>query len=432
MTRSGNIDYATLYFKYKSPIPINGEPTYKSLKRLKTELRANASSVDTDLGGGDHGYLGLVLSDVEYMRINPTPAAFVAPNFPGALVIGPTFTAIQAVQARESHAEDMALYRECKNVEKALLRHIQTAVEDKFLEFMVDDDTGLIEDDIPTVLDYLFTNYGKVTSVEVKEAESEVLNLQFNPADPMITIYRPIEQLQKKASESGIPYSDEQIMEFGLTLVRNTRDFEKAIGEWNAAPNKTWALFKTHFRDAQMELKDIRGPTMQQAGYHHANMLASQLRVDLNNQQTQMLALMQDLVPDLPPANHVPAEEAHVQQVANATIGDNVQLQMLQILQAIQAAQATGNQHGQQHRNGGGNRNGGRNQPGGGRARVNRRTPDDASFNRVDTSAYCHTHGACNHTSAECNKKAPGHRDTATLANRMGGSNAFCQPVAQQ
>ena len=421
MTRSGNIDYATLYFKYKNPTPINGEPTYKSLKRLKTELRANASSVDTDLGGGDHGYLGLVLSDVEYTRINPTPAAFVAPNFPGALVIDPAFTAIQAVQARESHAEDMALYRECKNVEKALLRHIQTAVEDKFLEVMVDDDTGLIEDDIPTVLDYLFSNYGKVTSVEVKEQESEVLNLQFNPADPMITIFRPIEQLQKKAVEADIPYSEEQLLEFGLTLVRNTRDFEKAIGEWNAEPTKTWALFKTHFRNAQTELKDIRGPTMQQAGYHHANMLASQLRVDLNNQQTEMLALMQDLV--------VPEqEEAPVQQAANATIGANVQLQMLQILQAMQAAQATGQQHG----NGGGNPNGGGNRNGGGRARINRRTPDNATFNRSDTTNYCHTHGACNHTSADCNRKAPGHRNTATLANRMGGSNAFCQPAAEE
>ena len=88
------IDYASLYFKYKNPFRIQGQPTYRSLKRLKTELRANASSVDTDLGGGDHGYLGLVLSDEEYARINPTPAAFVAPDFPVALVIDPTFTAI--------------------------------------------------------------------------------------------------------------------------------------------------------------------------------------------------------------------------------------------------------------------------------------------------------------------------------------------------
>ena len=52
------------------------------------------------------------------------------------------------------------------------------------------------------------------------------------------------------------------MLEFGLTIIRNTRDFEKAIGEWNATPIKIWTLFKTHFRDARTELKDIRGPTM--------------------------------------------------------------------------------------------------------------------------------------------------------------------------
>ena len=33
--------------------------------------------------------------------------------------------------------------------EKALLRHIQTAIEDIYVEFLVDDDTGLIEEDVP-------------------------------------------------------------------------------------------------------------------------------------------------------------------------------------------------------------------------------------------------------------------------------------------
>ena len=51
MTTANNVDYANVYFKYKIPTPINGEPSNKSLKRLKTELRANGSSVDTDLGG---------------------------------------------------------------------------------------------------------------------------------------------------------------------------------------------------------------------------------------------------------------------------------------------------------------------------------------------------------------------------------------------
>ena len=75
------IDYASSYFKYKTPTPIRSEPTHKSLKRLKLELQANASSVETDLGGGNHGYLGLVLTDEEYATILHTQS-FVAPNYP--------------------------------------------------------------------------------------------------------------------------------------------------------------------------------------------------------------------------------------------------------------------------------------------------------------------------------------------------------------
>ena len=432
MRHSSNIDYASLYFKYKTPSPVTGEPTYKSLKRLKTELRANASSVDTDLGGGDHGYLGLVLSDVEYARIQPTPAAFVAPNFPGALVIDPASSAVQAVQARESHAEDIALYRECKNVEKALLRHIQTAIENKYIEYMVDDDTGLIEEDIPTVLDYLSTTYGKVTSVEIKEQENEVLNINFSPADPLITLFRPIEQLKKKAEDAGIPYSELQLLEFGLTIIRNTRDYEKAIGEWNSTPAKTWSLFKTHFRAAQVELKEIRGPTMQQAGYHHANMLASQMRADLDNQQVQLMAMVQDLAEHQPAQDRV-EQDAPPQEMMNATIADTVQLQILKILQDMQNTQIGGNARQGNSGSTGGGRNGGRGNGGGNqRQSVNRRTPDNATFNRADTTKYCHTHGACNHSSAECNRKAAGHKDTATRANRMGGSNAFCQEAVAE
>ena len=74
----------------------------------------------------------------------------------------------------------------------------------------MDYDTGLIEDDIPKVLDPLFTNYGRVQSEEVKSKKAEVLNLTFNPDDHMVTLYRPIEHLQKLATAANIPYSSVQ------------------------------------------------------------------------------------------------------------------------------------------------------------------------------------------------------------------------------
>ena len=45
---------------------IAGEPNYESLKNLKDELKANAASIPTTLGGGTHGYLGLILSPAAY------------------------------------------------------------------------------------------------------------------------------------------------------------------------------------------------------------------------------------------------------------------------------------------------------------------------------------------------------------------------------
>ena len=92
----GTIYYKLSYFKYKTPAPIRGEPTHKSLKRLKMELQVNASSVETDLGGGNHGYLELVLTNQEYAII-PHTAPFILPNYPPALIISTDATLIQAL-----------------------------------------------------------------------------------------------------------------------------------------------------------------------------------------------------------------------------------------------------------------------------------------------------------------------------------------------
>ena len=42
------------------------------------------------------------------------------------------------------------------------------ALEHKYIELLLSEDTDLIELDLPTVLQYLDTNYGRVPSEEVK------------------------------------------------------------------------------------------------------------------------------------------------------------------------------------------------------------------------------------------------------------------------
>eukprot|EP00957_Ditylum_brightwellii_P150764 11479416-Ditylum_brightwellii.AAC.1 len=54
-----NIDYKNNYFEYPELTPIHGEPTTTALLNLHSEVRFNTQLVDTMLGGGANGNLGL-------------------------------------------------------------------------------------------------------------------------------------------------------------------------------------------------------------------------------------------------------------------------------------------------------------------------------------------------------------------------------------
>ena len=61
--------------------------------------------------------------------------------------------------------------------------------------------------------------------------------MTYHPADPLILLYNPIEKLKKMAESSGILYTQDQLLDIGLTVIRNTRDFERALGDWEILPD---------------------------------------------------------------------------------------------------------------------------------------------------------------------------------------------------
>jgi hypothetical protein len=69
-----------------SPHPIlpsvTGEPDYHTLHAICKMFRANARSIDTHLGGGAFGHLGVIISDAAYEIISPL-TAWENPEFPG-------------------------------------------------------------------------------------------------------------------------------------------------------------------------------------------------------------------------------------------------------------------------------------------------------------------------------------------------------------
>jgi hypothetical protein len=46
-----------------------GEPDNKQLRDLKSRLKSNAAKIPSNQGGGNHGHLGLILTDASYATI---------------------------------------------------------------------------------------------------------------------------------------------------------------------------------------------------------------------------------------------------------------------------------------------------------------------------------------------------------------------------
>ena len=66
-------DYRSTHFEFKTPTIINGEPTFELLALLYDQIKVNAQTVPSTLGGGNNGHLGLVVSNTDYQLISLTP-----------------------------------------------------------------------------------------------------------------------------------------------------------------------------------------------------------------------------------------------------------------------------------------------------------------------------------------------------------------------
>ena len=59
-------------FEHQTIQPCTGEPDYDAIKSVHNKLKANAASIPSTLGGGNHGILGLIMSDATYLLVSTT------------------------------------------------------------------------------------------------------------------------------------------------------------------------------------------------------------------------------------------------------------------------------------------------------------------------------------------------------------------------
>lgn len=114
-----------------------------------------------------------------------------------------------------------------------------------------------------------------------KTEERAIEDMSFTVADPLTKtkIYIRIKDLSELAVTANSPYSQQQLIDVALGVIKKTNDYVKGLSDWFALPaGQTWLNFKTHFQTAKRNLRKVRGATMRDTSFHAANKLSEDLQ----------------------------------------------------------------------------------------------------------------------------------------------------------
>jgi hypothetical protein len=151
---------------------VQGDPDCQTIHATRKFLQANSRAIDTHLGGGTLGHLGLIILDASYATISPTPDAgptlWATPQPPGRAPANTDGTAAQISAARHIWEQDVQTYRTCTSVQQALKKQIISMFEPMYLYILNYTMVGYANISAIDMLDHLFKTYGNITAVDLE------------------------------------------------------------------------------------------------------------------------------------------------------------------------------------------------------------------------------------------------------------------------
>jgi hypothetical protein len=371
------------------------EPDYQTIHAIRKSLQANSRAIDTHLGGGTLGHLGLVISDASYAMIAPEtyadPTLWIIPQAPGWDPANTDVTAAQISAARHVWEEDVQTYRTYTSVQQALKKKIISVFEPMYLEVLNDNMVGFSNISARDILDHLFSTYGNITAIDL-EINFEHMRRAWEPQQPIESLFKQIQDCADYYEAGGVLIGHPQQINVGYAKIFATGHFISACRRWNEKhlAEKTWAQFKSHFAAARRQHKQMQGESAATAGYHSAN-------ADVGQTEDQMAEATIGALANLATATAADRGVVATLTEANARLVKQLEdnSNELRELKALIKKERFENR-------------------------------GQRSFNPSPNN-YCWTHGykvANTHTSLSCNFPKQGHKREATRADNMGGSQA--------
>ena len=418
MTTSHDNDVTT-YFRIRSEdMPRIHEhdstPNYTSMDRFQVAINDCAlaiPSMDTDLG-----HFAIVVKAPTYTEANdgtpwtppmnpgtaPTAPPTIArmglraqqpdPNNPAEIAAhaaaallnqAPDHFAIQ--EALRRFTQQQKAYNTYTNATKALRNLILNAVDDQYINELKHINTGYVKVSPLALLDHLWTEYGTIDGSDLTQNEKR-MKAPWNPPAPIENLFKQLKTGQEFAFKGSEVITESVMLRYGYENIEATGLFKSPNTIWRAKDDvdKTWKNFKKHYTAAYIDIK--KNTTVEAAGYS-VNAIQEIVRNEIGAALFNV---------DQAPL-HEPEPSYYPPESANAAV---TMEQLKDLIATLIKPQE----------------------------KKKKNLKGQAKNEDGQWITYCHTHGVTtnlSHTSSNCSRKKDGHKDAATLSNRMGGSDVI-------
>ena len=218
-------------------------------------------------------------------------------------------------------------------------------------------------------------------------------------SQPIDVYFKKIDDCVQFAVDAKSPFTPDQVLETAYYAVSASGLYTDACKLWRKrnANTKTWVAFKKYFASEYHDMREQMDMNAQQTGYHSANAVLAQPKQD----SVQLTEALDNLALATINDRDILTKLAQANAELTATNKQLVE-QMAQVVQALKTL--TDNDV----------------------KREQERCQRVRSYNeKFNPTGYCWSHGykvTYDHNSCTCTGKKTGHKDNATRANTMGGS----------
>jgi hypothetical protein len=222
MTPSNALTVEEIINGFPNPVlpKIENEPTFEDIQVTTRLLNANEISSPSMEGGGAHGHLGIIMTQVEYAVISASP--LVDPFNPNFIPIIPLGTnAVDAAQLARMHDECHRIYTNRINVDQALKRLILEAYDNMYNPQL---EGYLLQFENQAALEihmHLKQTYGFINPTQLAENYNK-MTATINFQDPIETLFKQIEDGFIYANAGMQLYMEAQCVNIAFLLILNT------------------------------------------------------------------------------------------------------------------------------------------------------------------------------------------------------------------